>query len=209
MATRTTSWLNNIDPGSSTAVNYVARESQITGEVVLAALQAGGALDIRNGQTIESVSYGANAAGVSIPAYFSRNFLTAMGVETLDGVLVNLDGNQLPNAPEHTLRLGVAHTWNVAAGGTFTARWDWYRQTDSYAREFNSRGDEIESWGQHNATAIYERNNATVKLWMRNIANDDNITGKYVTSDTSGFFRNYFLTEPRIYGLSFRMDFGD
>ena len=44
---------------------------------------------------------------------------------------------------------------------------------------------------------------------MRNIHNDDNITGKYVTSDTSGFFRNYFLTEPRIYGLSFRMDFGD
>ena len=201
--------LNNIDPGSSTAVNYVARESQITGEVVLAALQAGGALDVRNGQTIESVSYNANAAGVSIPAYFSRNFLNAMGVQTLDGVPVNLDGNQLPNAPEHTFRLGVAHTWNVAAGGTLTARWDWYRQTDSYAREFNSRGDEIESWGQHNATAIYERNNTTVRLWVRNVRNDDNITGKYVTSDTSGFFRNYFLTEPRIYGLSFRMDFGD
>jgi hypothetical protein len=28
------------------------------------------------------------------------------------------------------------------------------------------------------------------------------------TSDTSGFFRNYFLTEPRIYGASVRYSFG-
>ena len=62
---------------------------------------------------------------------------------------------------------------------------------------------------QHNATAIYERGDMTFKLWVRNILDDDNVTGKYVTSDTSGFFRNYFLTEPRIYGLSFRMDFGE
>ena len=201
--------LNNIDPGSSTAVNYVAREAQITNDVVFAALQAGGALDVRNGQTSQSVSYPANASGVSIPAYFSRNFLNAFGVETLDGVPVNLDGNQLPNAPEQTLRLGAAHTWNLGSGATLTARWDWYWQGESYAREFNTRGDEIDSWMQHNATAIYERDNMTFKLWVRNLLDDDNVTGKYVTSDTSGFFRNYFLTEPRIYGLSFRMDFGD
>ena len=201
--------LNNIDPGSSTAVNYVARESQITNAVVGAALQAGGALDIRNGQTVESVSYPANGAGVSIPAYFSRNFLNAAGVQTLDGVAVDLDGNQLPNAPEQTLRIGLAHTWNLNAGASLTGRWDWYWQGDSYAREFNTRGDEIESWVQHNATVIYERNNMTIKVWVRNILDDDNVTGKYLTSDTSGFYRNYFLTEPRIFGASFRMDFGD
>ena len=26
----------------------------------------------------------------------------------------------------------------------------------------------------------------------------------YLTTDTSGFFRNYFLTEPRIFGVSLR-----
>ena len=201
--------LNNIDPGSSTAVNYVAREAQISNAVVLGALQAGAALDIRNGATQASVSYPANGAGVSIPAYMSRNFLNAVGVQTSDGVLVDLDGNQLPNAPEQTFRIGLAHTWNINAGATFTARWDWYWQGDSYAREFNTRGDEIESWAQHNATAIYERNNVTVKVWVRNLVDDDNVTGKYLTSDTSGFYRNYFLTEPRIFGASFRMDFGD
>ncbi len=201
--------LNNIDPGSSTGINYVAREAQITPEVLTAALTTGAALDIRNGATVQSVSYPANAAGVSIPAYFSRNFLNAMGVETLDGVPVDLDGNQLPNAPEHSLKIGLAHTWNVAGGATLTARWDAYWQSDSYAREFNTIGDEIDSWLQHNASAIYERDNWTVVAWVRNVMDDDNVTGKYLTSDTSGFFRNYFVTEPRIYGLSVRLGFGD
>ena len=200
--------LNNIDPGSSTAVNYVANQSQITAEVVAAALGAGGALDIRNGATVQSVSYPANAAGVSIPAYFSRAFLNGAGVETREGIPVDLDGNSLPNAPEHTLRLGMSYTWNVGPG-ELTARWDAYWQGESFAREFNTPGDDIGSWTQHNATLIFERGGWTAKVWVRNIANDDNVTGKYLTSDTSGFFRNYFLTEPRIFGASLRYAFGE
>ncbi len=203
--------LKNIDPGSLTGVTYVAREADITNEVVAAALANLGALDIRNGGTVQSVSYAPNAAGVSIPAYFSRAFLDGAGVETLDGVPVSLDGNALPNSPEHTVRLGLAYTWPIAAlGGSLTARWDYYWQGDSYAREFNTIGDEIDSWDQHNASLIYESNDGrwTLRAWVRNLADDDNITGKYLTSDTSGFFRNYFLTEPRIYGASVRFNFG-
>ena len=200
--------LNNIDPGSTTAVNYVARESQITATLVAAALAGGGALDIRNGATQESVSYSANSAGVSIPAYFSRSFLDSQGVETLEGVLVDLDGNSLPNTPDHTLRVGVAYTFQAGAGD-LTARWDAYWQSESYAREFNTVGDEIDGWMQHNMSLIYERGAWTAKFWMRNIADDENVTGKYLTSDTSGFFRNYFVTEPRIFGVSLRHSFGD
>ncbi len=200
--------LNNIDPGAVTAVNYVAVESQLTADLVNAALGSGDALDIRNGQTVESVSYPANSSGVSIPAYFSRNFLREAGVETLDGVPVDLDGNMLPNAPDHTLRLGLAYTFPVR-GGDLTARWDLYWQNDSYAREFNTRGDEIDSWTQHNASLIYERDGWTARTWVRNVADTDNVTGKYLTSDTSGFFRNHFVTEPRIFGVSVRYAFGE
>ncbi|MYA17927.1 MAG: TonB-dependent receptor, partial [Gammaproteobacteria bacterium] len=191
-----------------TAVNYVAREDQLTAAVVDAALAAGRALDIRNGGTLQSVSYPANSAGVSIPAYFSRGFLQAAGVETLEGVPVDLDGNSLPNAPEHTLRVGLAYTFRVGAGDLI-ARWDAYWQSESFAREFNTVGDEIDSWMQHNLSLIYEREGWTARFWMRNVANDDNVTGKYLTSDTSGFFRNYFVTEPRIFGVSLRHAFGD
>lgn len=200
--------LKDIDPGSTTGVNYVARESQLTAAVVAAALGSGDALDIRNGLTQTSVSYPANSAGVSIPAYFSRGFLNAMGVETLEGVPVDLDGNKLPNAPEHTLRFGLAYTFQVGAAD-LTARWDAYWQTDSYAREFNTIGDEIDGWMQHNASLIYEREGWSARFWVRNILDDENVTGKYLTSDTSGFFRNYFVTEPRIFGISLRRSFGE
>ena len=199
------SWvlLNNIDPGAVTGVNFVAREAQITAAVLQAA--------IANSATIPlpHASYPANAAGVAIPAYFSRNFLNALGVETSDGVLTDLDGKQLPNAPEHTVKLGIAHTWTLTKGATLTGRWDYYWQSESYAREFNSVGDEIDAWSQHNASVIYENGNWQVRAWVRNILDDDNVTGKYLTSDTSGFFRNYFLTEPRIFGVSMRMGFGE
>ncbi|MEM9622623.1 MAG: TonB-dependent receptor [Pseudomonadota bacterium] len=203
--------LNNIDAGSLTAVNYVANEAQITQALVDDALANLGALDIRNGGTVQDVSYAANAAGVSIPAYFSRSFLDNNGVFTSDGLPVSLDGNSLPNSPEHTIRIGIAYTWNIdAIAGSLTARYDYYWQDESFAREFNSIGDEIDSWDQHNASLIYESADGrwTAKAWVRNLEDEDNVTGKYLTSDTSGFFRNYFLTEPRIYGASLRYNFG-
>ncbi len=196
--------LKNIDPGSLTGVTYIARESDINAGIVGAAIGAGATLPL------PGTTYAPNADGVVIPAYFSREFLDAVGVETLDGLPVNLDGNALPNSPEHTLRLGLAYTFNVEAlRGSLTARWDFYWQGESYAREFNTIGDEIDSWSQHNASLIYESNDGRWQLraWVRNLANDDNVTGKYLTSDTSGFYRNYFLTEPRIYGASVRFNF--
>ena len=94
--------------------------------------------------------------------------------------------------------------------GDFTVRWDYYWQDESYAREFNTVGDEIEAWDQHNMSFIYESEDGrwSGRLWVRNIQDEDNVTGKYLTSDTSGFYRNYFLTEPRIYGVSLRYKFG-
>ena len=191
--------LNNIDPGSLTGVNYIAREAQISNALIAAAAA---------NNAVIPVAYPANSAGVAIPAYFSRRFLDAAGVETADGLPTNLDGNELPNAPAHTVKLGVAHTWNLA-NGTLTGRWDWYWQSKSYAREFNTVGDEIDAWSQHNVSAVFETGTWTVRGWIRNVLDDDNVTGKYLTSDTSGFFRNYFLTEPRIYGLSVRYGFGE
>jgi outer membrane receptor protein involved in Fe transport len=109
------------------------------------------------------------------------------------------------------VHLGAAYTWEVGAiAGSLTARWDYYWQSKSYAREFNTSGDEIDAWDQHNASLIYESNDGhwTAKAWIRNIQDEDNVTSKYLTSDTSGFYRNYFLTEPRIFGASVRYNFG-
>ena len=145
-----------------------------------------------------------------IPAYFSRNFLANNGVDVSSGIPQSLAGKQLPNAPEFSFRLGVQYTWNVpVVAGDITVRWDYYWQDDMYAREFNTVGDQIESWDQHNLSAIYESANGhwQGRFWVRNVQDEDNVTGHYLTSDTSGYFRNYFLTEPRIYGLTVRYQF--
>ena len=202
--------LNNIDPGSLTGVNYVARESQISAQLVNAALASGAAFDIRGGTAVASVSYPENAYGVAIPALFSRQFLNANGVETLDGLATDLDGNQLPSSPDHNVKLGLSRTWLVGANDLLTVRWDFYWQSGFHARMFNTPGDAVQSWSQHNASVLYEGGDGrwSVKLWMRNVFDDANVTGKYLTTDTSGLFRNYFLTEPRVFGVSMRYDFG-
>jgi len=202
--------LENIDPGSLTGVNYIARQDQITDALIQDAYAACGALSAQNANpACPQVAPGA-VYDNGIPAYFSRSFLSANGVETSDGFATQLSGNQLPNSPEHTVHLGVAYTWEVGAiAGTVTGRWDYYWQSDSYAREFNTPGDKIDSWDQHNLSLIYESNDGhwMVRAWVRNLQDEDNVTGKYLTSDTSGFYRNYFLTEPRIFGASVRYSF--
>ncbi len=217
--------LENIDAGSLTGVNYIANRGQITQAHVNEAYGLCRALSAQNplnGAPCPAVAPGATYAD-GLPAYFSRGYLDGSAldslgnplntvgiVETSDGFATNLQGNQLPNSPEHTIHIGAAYTWEVGAlAGSLTARWDYYWQAESYAREFNTAGDEIDSWDQHNASLIYESNDGhwMVKAWVRNIQDEDNVTGKYLTSDTSGFYRNYFLTEPRIWGASVRYSF--
>ena len=200
------SWimLKNIDPGSLTGVAYPAKTAEVL-PLVDAALAADAALSDTNGLTVPGTTY-----PNGIPAYFSRLFLDANGATTSNGLETDIDGNSLPNAPENTAHLGAQYSWDVSMlQGIITARWDYYWQDDSYAREFNTRGDKIDSWDQHNASVMYESHNQTwqVRAWVRNIDDEDNVTGHYLTSDTSGFYRNYFLTEPRIYGLSVRASF--
>ena len=192
--------LENWIPGATAGINYVARLSDLTPAVVQGLVGVGAALPLP-GTLYEN----------GIPAYIDRNAAAAFGVQVSDGLEQDLSGNALPNSPEHTLNIGAAYAWDIAAlRGRLIARVDWYWQGDMYAREFNTAGDEIDSWDQWNASLIYESNDGhwSARAWIRNIEDDDNITGHYLTSDTSGFFRNYFLTEPRIFGVSFRYSMG-
>lgn len=191
--------LEEFVPGPTAGVNYVANAA---GALALAPTAA--ALGA-------AVPLPGTVYPDGTPAYYNRGFLDAVGVPTSNGISQDLGGNALPNSPENTFKIGVAYTFSIPAiGGTLTPRIDYYWQDDMYAREFNTAGDEIDSWDQWNASLIYESDDGrwTARAWVRNLQDEDNITGHHLTSDTSGFFRNYFLTEPRIYGASFRYSFG-
>lgn len=144
-----------------------------------------------------------------IPVYFNRGFLGTAGVPTSAGLPADLDGKDLANSPPHSTHLGVAYTWTLAPG-SLTLRYDYFWQSDSYGREFNTRGDEIDSWTQHNASATFESASGrwAGRAWIRNFTNEDNVRAQRVGADGAGNFRVYWLAEPRIFGASIRYNFG-
>jgi outer membrane receptor protein involved in Fe transport len=181
-------------------VNYVVDTQEFTDN--LAALTAAGA----------AAPIPGTVRANGLPAYLNRAGATAFGVTSSNGIPVELGGNSLPNSPEHTLKLGMAYAFDAPIlDGDMIVRLDYYWQDDMYAREFNTVGDEIEAWDQFNLSLIFESADGqwSARAWARNLADEDNITGHYLTADTSGFYRNYFLTEPRIFGASIRYNFGD
>jgi iron complex outermembrane receptor protein len=199
--------VNEWVPGATAGVNYVVNREQyqaalpaLTTKVIdpVSMLQAAPALP---GTVRED----------GLPAYLNRASAEAFMIETSNGIAQDLGGNSLPNSPEHTIKIGAGYTFPAPEiAGDLTIRVDYYWQDDMYAREFNTPGDRIDSWDQWNLSLIYESTNGkwSGRFWARNLADEDNITGHYLTSDTSGFFRNYFLTEPQIIGLSARYTFG-
>ena len=123
-----------------------------------------------------------------------------------DGDAKSLDGNSQPGAPESTFNVGVEYTWEPGSFGNWglTGRFDYYRQSDSFSRVFNTPRDELPSWDNLNVNFSLFNDEAglRVDLFGKNITDEEVITGAYLTDDSSGLFTNIFLTEPRTYGIS-------
>lgn len=128
----------------------------------------------------------------------------AFGGLISDGVSVDLTGNELPNAPHYTLSIGAQYNWEFGGGWAATIRGDYYRQTDSFSRIYNSTPDRLDGWENFNATftfANYESGWA-VEVYGKNLMDDAPLTDTYLTDDSSGLFRNGFYLEPRTYGVA-------
>lgn len=131
---------------------------------------------------------------------------TATAFQPIDGDAKSLDGNSQPGAPESTFNVGVEYTWEPGSFGNWglTGRVDYYRQSDSFSRVYNTARDELPAWDNLNATVslFNDENGIRVDLFGKNITDEEVITGAYLTDDSSGLFTNIFLTEPRTYGVS-------
>lgn len=127
----------------------------------------------------------------------------AFGGLVSEGVPVDLSGNELPNAPQWTISLGAQYSWTVGDWDA-TLRGDYYHQTSTYARIYNSTADRIKSWDNVNLTLTVVNSDMGVEVagFVKNATNEKAITDFYLTDDSSGLFRNVFYTEPRTYGVS-------
>ena len=127
----------------------------------------------------------------------------AFGGLVSEGVPVNLSGNDLPNAPHWTISLGAQYTMDFGDWAA-TLRGDYYHQSKTFARIYNSDPDRIKAWDNVNLTLTVENKDLGVELagFIKNATNEKAITDFYLTDDSSGLYRNAFYTEPRTYGVS-------
>lgn len=88
-------------------------------------------------------------------------------------------------------------------------RGDYHRQSDSYARVYNSEYDRLKAWGNLNlsATLINPDKNIAVQVYVKNVLDDTPITDAYTGPDELGNFTNVFTLDPRIIGVSVRKTF--
>lgn len=148
------------------------------------------------------------AAGVG-PQFNSCSGLREQGLPVTDGVLENLDGNQLLNSPEWSLSLGGQYNAGLPGGYQLAVRVDYYWQDEMYTRLYNREVDRIDDWDIWNAQATLMSPDERwyARAYIKNIADDDNFVGMYVTGASSGLFTNVFTLEPRTYGLAIGYNF--
>jgi outer membrane receptor protein involved in Fe transport len=153
-----------------------------------------------------------NMLGICSGAFTgAANPLKAYGIDVApsDGVAVSLKGKSLPNSPKATLSLGAQYTIDLPAGWGATIRGDYYHQSQSYSRIFNTYADKIAAWENVNATVQISNpeKGLQVEAYVKNLLDDAPLTDLYLTDDSSGLFRNGFLLEPRTYGFSIQKSF--
>jgi len=115
----------------------------------------------------------------------------------------------LPNGPHWTISLGAQYNWDFGDGWNVTVRGDYYKQTQTFARIYNSAPDRINDWQNVNLTlTIANREKGwEVGAYVKNATDEEAITDFYLTDDSSGLFRNAFYTEPRTYGVALQKRF--
>ncbi|OXE36104.1 MAG: TonB-dependent receptor [Phenylobacterium zucineum] len=165
---------------------------------------------VKSSSASNCVTTKAVAAAALAYANSSNNPFALLGVcsnafgPSNDGVAVSLKGKELPNSPHYTFTLGGQYTFDVGHGWNAVARADYYRQSKTYARIYNSAADQIDSWQNVNLTLTVsnEAKGWTVDAFVKNATDETAITDTYLTDDSSGLFRNAFFTEPRTYGIA-------
>lgn len=123
-----------------------------------------------------------------------------------EGFAKDLDGNEIPGAPDTTLSLGAEYTWGGLNDGDWSlrVRADYYYQAESFSRVWNTPRDRLDSWDNLNLS-VQLFNDATgweIEAFGKNVTDEEVITGAYLTDDSSGLFTNIFLNEPATYGIS-------
>ena len=119
------------------------------------------------------------------------------------GIDADLSGNELPNAPNWTANVGAQYTWHPASF-EFTLRADYYWQSSSYSRVYNTEYDSLKSWDNVNLSASLSHpgSGLTLRAYVKNVFDKSPIVDAFTNSDDTGLTTNVFTLDPRIFAIS-------
>ncbi|WP_332820347.1 TonB-dependent receptor [Sphingopyxis sp.] len=126
------------------------------------------------------------------------------------GFFADLSGNELPNSPRLTFNIGAQYTVFVDGGDwELTFRGDYYRQSKSFARIYNTEYDRLKAWDNVNLAVTLARpdSDLSFQLYVKNLFDDAPITDFFTNSDDTGLTTNVFTLDPRIIGFSATVKF--
>lgn len=126
------------------------------------------------------------------------------------GFFTELEGNELPNAPRLTFNIGAQYTIPIEDGDwQLTLRGDYYRQSESFARVYNSEIDRLRAWDNVNLAINLVRpaDQFSLQLYVKNVFDNAPITDFFLNSDDTGLSANVFTLDPRIIGLNVTLGF--
>ena len=147
----------------------------------------------------------ATAATLTAGIYNYGPNVTLLGNGAAEGVLQDLEGNELPNSPELTVSIGAQYQFDLGnSGWNATVRGDYYRQSKSFARYNNASFDGIRSWDNINASLIFAHpdDQWAVQLFVKNARNRANIVGVEIADENLGAYRTLAITDPRLLGVA-------
>jgi hypothetical protein len=132
------------------------------------------------------------------------SFSDPKGIGDANGSPVNVGGNELENTPNLQVGVSGQYTQPLDDGFSLVAHVDYYWQSHMWGRVWEDPADLISSWDTMNAllTLYAPENRWYVQLFIKNVLNNSNVTGEYLTSSSSGLYTNAFQEDPRTYGMA-------
>ncbi|SNT00488.1 Secretin and TonB N terminus short domain-containing protein [Sphingomonas laterariae] len=122
----------------------------------------------------------------------------------------DLEGNELPNSPNLTFNIGAQYSlffdnddWSL------TFRGDYYYQSSSYARVYNTTFDKLKSWDNLNLSLTLgkEDGDFAMQFYVKNVFDSQPVTDFFLSADDIGLPTNTFYLDPRTYGLNVTVKF--
>jgi outer membrane receptor protein involved in Fe transport len=134
------------------------------------------------------------------------------------GALLSEKGHRLPGTAENTATAALQHSLELSGGLNLTTRISGYYQSDSINSVTDTTiQDEFPGFSLWNASATLGSDNWSAALFIKNIGDEQAVTGSYpsayMSTDTS-IFENYYgnnqrqyLATPRTIGLALKYNF--